>query len=253
MTRGLAGLPGRLLARGDAAVAERFAAQLAQAADRGVDSCVRVEDGPRLLFCKAGRLDGRARLRHAARGVFLRQDAPRLREFDNLGWLRAHGFGAPRALAAGVLLRAGMPWFQFLFTEEVPDTRLLEDELDARPEQRAAVVQRLGHDVGRMHASGFVHRDLFPRNLLVSDGPKLHFLDAWRGGPRRGLRGPAYDLGCFMLRGAEILGDDEMRLLFEAYGAGRAAAGRPVRLDAIVKAAGRHQRRLAARRPTTIK
>jgi hypothetical protein len=77
---------------------------------------VREWEGRRVFF-KYGPLAGKARVRHALRGVLLRQEPPRLRELANLTWLRLNGFHAPRPLAAGVYRRGVLPLFQFLYTE----------------------------------------------------------------------------------------------------------------------------------------
>ena len=186
--------------------------------------------GPRLLggartFTKGSPLRGRARLRHAGRAlVGLR--LPRLRELANLTWLRANGFDAPRPLVGGGLFRAGLPCYQFLVTEEVAGAATLREALAAAdPEERAILARAVGDTAGRLHAAGFVHRDLFPRNLLVRKGEaRVWLVDAWRGGPGRGLRGPAYDLGCLALHAPLILRPEEEQLLFDAYFAARAPA-----------------------------
>ena len=100
---------------------------------------------------------------------------------------------------------------------------------DAAPELRHGWITELGREVGRLHALRFVHRDLFPRNLLVlpEDRPRrIVFLDAWAGGPGPGRRGPAYDLACLLLEGAEQWTRDEQRLFLSTYVAARTKEGR---------------------------
>ncbi len=118
------------------------------------------------------------------------------------------------------------------------------------PEERAPLLNALAREVARLHARGFIHRDLFPRNLLVTTGgetPCIHFLDAWRGGARPGLRGADYDLACFFLYGADLLSSEEARRFLEAYFAERDASGARVARGAFLSAAALARRRLAAR------
>lgn len=172
-------------------------------------------------YYKASALDGKHALRHALRRALRLSDIPRLAEFENLTWLRAQGFAAPRPILAGALWRGGLPRFQFLLTERERDARPLAEVFQGESELRARAVGLLGHDLAHLHARGFVHRDLFARNLLVrSEGeapPAIVYLDAWRGGPRRGLRGPDYDLACLFLDGATLFRPEEQTLLLTTY------------------------------------
>ncbi|MDA1266232.1 MAG: hypothetical protein O2816_14215 [Planctomycetota bacterium] len=191
-------------------------------------------DGAR-LFAKGGPLAPRAARRHALRQRVLRAALPRVREYENLRWLRERVFQAPQPFAAAVLWSRGLPRFQVLVLEEVRDASTLDLALsDASLPERAALAQELGGEVGRMHALRFVHRDLFARNLLVVPREahrRLVFIDAWRARPGRSLRGPAYDLACLFLEGAELWSEDEQRLLLDAYAASRAAQGSEVESD----------------------
>jgi hypothetical protein len=195
-------------------------------------------------------------LRHASRALVPWLEIPRLQELANLAWLRERGFGAPRPLVAGALRRAGLPRFQFLATEEIEGARTLADVLapaaGAEPAERAAVLELLARDVARMHALGFVHRDLFARNVLVTtDGaapsavPRLHFLDAWRGGPRRGLRGFDYDLACFLVDGERLLSRAERERFEKRYAEERSLDGAAAR--ALHRSTRRTLDRLARR------
>ncbi len=212
-------------------------------------------------YFKQSVLAGRASLRYALKSGILRARLPRLREFDNLGWLRAHGLHAPEPLAAGALWRAGLPRFQFLFTRAVAGAETLEEFLagGAQREGRAKVLDELARETARMHALGFVHHDLFPRNLLVafrqvSGGPRgsqgsarVWFLDCWAGGTSPQMRGPAYDLACLTLRGRETLAPEELGRFLEVYAAGRTARGRPVEIGKLSQKVGRERARLARR------
>lgn len=187
--------------------------------------------GQRAYF-KASPLRGAPRARHALRELALRGRIPRVQEYFNLCWLSERLFQTPLPLAAGVLRRAGLPTYQWLLTREVPKARTLREELESERDggARLALLAELAREVARMHALRFVHRDLFPRNLLV--GPRalprrIFFLDAWRGGCRLQLRGPAYDLACLYLRASELMTREEERAFLALYTSARAALGRP--------------------------
>lgn len=186
-------------------------------------------DGQR-AYLKAGPLTGKAALRHGLRALLLRRPAPRLQETANLRWLDGHGFQVPQPLVAGLLRRRGLPRYQFLLTRWVDGARTLERVLDEdTPRERRDILDELAREVARMHALGFVHRDLYPRNLLALGPGRAHrvfFLDAWAGGPGTGLRGPAYDLACLFLE-ADRFEPQEQRTLLETYCAVRLAEGRP--------------------------
>ena len=205
----------------------------------------------RRVWLKGGPLPARARWRHAARGWLLARPVPRVNELTNLAWLRERLFLAPEPLLAGVVRRGG-PRFQFLVTAELPGCVTLRGFLESDPSagERAGVLDELARELARMHAIHFVHRDLFPRNVLV--GPReaptrVAFLDAWAGGPAPGRRGPAYDLACLMLRGCELLDAREQRRLLSLYVGERAAQGKPVAARRLLARVRRERRALAAR------
>jgi hypothetical protein len=180
-----------------------------------------IELGDLRAWLKIDRLRGRASLRHAARRLAGRS-APRLREFENGTWLASHGFEVPRPLAAGVLSRWGFPGTQFLCSDRQEGMHTLLEVLEKKDARsgRSELLSELAREVARMHRLGFIHHDLFARNLLVREarsGKRLIFLDAWRGGPPPQLRGPEYDLACFLLEGAQLLDGEEQRALLEEY------------------------------------
>lgn len=205
--------------------------------------------GRRVVF-KAGPLRGKAAWRHGLRALFgLRP--PRLAEFANLEWLRARLFHAPRPVAAGALWSRGALRYQFLATERI-DAVPLDRWLEESREDRARVLSTIARETARLHALSFVHRDLYLRNLLWNDeGP--WFLDAWRGGARPGLRGPATDLACFLLQGTELLEHEEIERFLRDYLDERERQGRPAArpsfLDAVARERERLRRRLE-RRPS---
>lgn len=193
----------------------------------------RNERGPRTLaghavYLKASRLARGPALRHALRRALGRGEIPRLQELANLTWLRAHGFLAPEPLLAGVLERRGLPRYQFLCTALLAARDLAERLPSEAPEQRALWLDPLAHDLARMHALGFVHGDLFPRNLLAcasADGPRVGFLDAWSTVPGRARRGPAHDLACLFVEG--FFTREETARLTDVYLGERARLGSP--------------------------
>jgi hypothetical protein len=205
------------------------------------------------VYLKGGPLATRPAWRHAVRQGLLRVPPPRLAEYLNLSWLTERHFFCPLPLAGGALWRGGRPRYQFLITREVPSAIGMREFLCAAHEPREAVLEELARETARMHALRFVHRDLYPRNLLVVPpvtGRRVVFLDAWRGGERLQSRGPAHDLGCFFLSAAEWLDAAEQARFLDAYAAERAAQARPVHggwLDAVVRARSAEWRKLERR------
>jgi hypothetical protein len=231
---------GRLSIRATDAETAELSKDIALAAAEEPNATGRFVDvGGRRAYLKAGPLRGKSRIRHALRGLLLRRAPPRLNEFANLRWLLKRDFLAPSPLAAGVFYRTGSPCYQFLLTQAVPGGQPLDEYLfSATPAERAVLVERFGREIARLHRLGFVHRDLYLRNFFVCrrDGTALlYFLDAWRGGPRPNLRGPAYDIACLMLFGAELLTPEEQALFFRSYFGSESAPGNVARfLERVV-------------------
>lgn len=200
-------------------------------------------------YLKAGPLGSSAARRHGLRRIFLRAHAPRIAEYNNLCWLLNRLFETPIPHAAGVLIRKGLPRYQFLLTAREHARPFAEAFAELPNEERPEVLAELGREVARFHSLHFVHRDLYPRNLLLR-GPeqarRIVFLDAWAGGPGPGRRGPAYDLGCFFLDGARDLSPGEQAAFLSAYFAGRASQESSVSPAALLRRAARARRRLVA-------
>ena len=217
--------------------------------------------GGTVQYVKGSSLRGKSTWRHALRAG-LGLGLPRLREFDNLQWLRGEGFDAPRPLAAWVTKRSGRPSWQGLITERCEGTSGALDALArAAPDRRQQLVRALGSDIGRLHRAGFVHRDLYLRNLLLAteaSTPRTVFLDCWRGGPpsashlgaRLSGRGPAFDLGCLFVHLPSLVEPAEEELFLESYCAARrlADARRPGFLVAVRGARRFHAQREARRK-----
>ena len=244
-----------LVLRGDPRWLESLGAELEDAASgarkgRGFRSSAGTS-----VFLKYGPLRGKSRARHALRRALGLSELPRIQEFENLAWLRDHGFDAPPPLAAGVAGPRKLASFQFLVTQEIRSTRTLEDffRCGGIPEQRANVLRILGRDLARLHALGFVHRDLFLRNLLMLEAAgttRIFFLDAWRGGPRKrtgALRGPEYDVACLMLEGATTFDRAEQQLFLHSYEMESGNRGRALSRTTFFRRVEKHRRAVLAR------
>ncbi len=200
-------------------------------------------------WLKASALGGRARVRHGLLHCALRTPPPRVREAHNLAWLGEHSFQVPRPLAAG-WLGGAFPSWQFLVSEFVAATPLDHVLRASQPAARAALLAELARETARMHALGFVHRDLFWRNVLVTtdiSARRLVFIDAWRGGKRVQWRGPAYDLACLFLEGPSLLRADEVHTWLAGYTAERKLLGKPLRESQLWSAANAARRSLLER------
>jgi len=215
------GLLERLRWVGDRELLDRVLSTLEEAEARGRSVRGVQRFGHDAFFFKSSPLATKSALRHGLRQRLGISEIPRLQEFANLTWLLRNGFAAPPPRLAGVLSRAGLPRYQFLLTEFQEDAPTLEEFCASSTERvRAPVLSALAQDLARMHQLGFVHRDLFARNLIVCrppEGLRCAFLDAWRGGPRPGWRGPFHDLGCFFLDASSLLESREQALFLATY------------------------------------
>ena len=213
--------------------------------ERGGSGIERIEFAGTQAWFKRSILRGSSRWRWALRRV------PRVRERDNLLWLARHSFHVPVPLAAGALVRGGLPLRQFLITQDVPGATTLEEILrGGRSPDRSDVLGQLARETARMHALGFVHHDLYPRNVLVlpaNSAGRIAFVDAWAGGPPPQLRPFAYDLACLFLRADRELTDAEVQRFVDVYAAERSARGRPVDARSVLADAKRHRARLIRR------
>ncbi len=139
------------------------------------------------------RLRGGERWRLALGSLALRP-LPRVRQYANLEWLRARSFLAPRPLAAGCLLRAGLPAYAFLLCERIEAAETLARFLERADEPlRAAVLEELARETARLHCLHGARRELRLRDMLVQRGGsagRVFFLDGSSGGPSRLLEDP---------------------------------------------------------------
>lgn len=109
----------------------------------------------------------------ALRGTFFGKSKAR-REYENLERLRAWGFDAPSPIAYTEERRAGWMTRSSLITEAIPDAV----PLDAHGQ----LPLDLADTIRRLHDRGFVHHDLYWRNIILS-GHRFFLLDAHKGGP----------------------------------------------------------------------
>ena len=84
-------------------------------------------------YCKAGKLKGRSRWRHALRGWFRLGHAPCVQEYFNMCWLHNRHFQVPLPLVGGVVRRHGLPAYQFLITRQVLGSTTLDEALEKEP------------------------------------------------------------------------------------------------------------------------
>lgn len=132
----------------------------------------------------------RQRLRGMLRGTFLRASRARS-EFRALTAMRRLGIQAVRPIAFGERRILHFVRSCFLITEAVPDAMSLGTFIKTFAEHGITVQARrakleiltsLARQIRHMHEMGFVHRDLFWRNVLIRPLPddrfEFYFLDA---------------------------------------------------------------------------
>jgi hypothetical protein len=139
------------------------------------------------------------------------------------------GFNAPLAIAVGEQRRYRLLQKSFLLTIGISGEALpiyLHDRRASEPpdlslRQKTRAVKELAIEVRRFHGLGFVHGDLIPWNILVSedpgDGIRFYFMDNDRTGkypswiPQRRWRRNLVQLNRFPLPGVTL--QDRMRFL----------------------------------------
>lgn len=152
---------------------------------------VRIEDGASSVYVKRYHYPRwRQRLRGLLRGTFFQASRARS-EYHALAVMRKLGIQAVRPIAFGERRTWHFVRSCFLITEAVPDAMPLSSFIRTfshRRESVEAVLARreiltsLARQVRQMHEAGFVHRDLFWRNVLIRMLPErrfeFYFLDA---------------------------------------------------------------------------
>lgn len=205
--------------------AAELALRAAAEGRRGIER-VRVVDEDAVLKCSP--MHGKSALRWGVKRLVLRARLPRVNEYYNLSWLTERLFSTPLPLAAGAIVRGGIPRWQFLITRRVHDAVQLHEWFATGPGagERAAVLGEIAREVARMHALRFVHRDLWTRNVLVvppNAASRVVFLDAWAGGAGIGWRGADHDRRCFESDMARLWTEEEARAWRATYAAERRA------------------------------
>jgi tRNA A-37 threonylcarbamoyl transferase component Bud32 len=132
----------------------------------------------------------RQRIRAMLRGTFFQASRARS-EFWALAQMRQLGIQAVRPVAFGERRVAGFVRSCFLITEAVPDAIPLSAFIKAFSQRRDSaravrarreILNSLARQVRHMHEMGFMHRDLFWRNVLIrclpDDRFEFYFLDA---------------------------------------------------------------------------
>lgn len=142
----------------------------------------------------------RQRIRAMFRGTFFGASRARS-EYRALTQMRRLGIQAVRPVAYGERRVCHFLRSCFLITEAVPDAMPLSSFIQTFGQHRASaksvrfrreILASLARQVRHMHDSGFVHQDLFWRNVLIRSLPEdrfeFYFLDASVGRRIRILR-----------------------------------------------------------------
>jgi len=112
------------------------------------------------------------------------------RELRNLRYFNQLGLDTPRLIAHGHESRYGLLHRALLVTAEVPRAKDLEKILREKTlytngvSGARQILALLARATRLMHRSGFYHKDLKPRNILVGsdgDAPQLYFFDCPSG------------------------------------------------------------------------
>lgn len=132
----------------------------------------------------------RHRFKAMFRGTLVKKSRARS-EYHALRLMRRLGIQAVRPVAYGERRIAGFVRSCFLITETVPDamplSAFIQKFCNHRSSPRSVQIRReiltsLAKQVRHMHDAGFVHRDLFWRNVLIrclpGDRFEFYFLDA---------------------------------------------------------------------------
>ena len=146
----------------------------------------------RVLYLKKYFVHNFKRLRSEfLKGAFFGRSKAK-REFDNLERLRNFEIDVTVPVAFGEERSLGKLTRCFLMTEEVPESRNLDEVLMKElPEMSVGLAQstrqllifRLAEATRKMHSNGFVHRGFFFRNILISGNSfeRIFVFDAPRG------------------------------------------------------------------------
>jgi len=148
------------------------------------------------------------------------------REAAALQWLQERSLNAPPLLAWGVRSSWGVITASFVLTKEVEGT----DTLDTvwrrvAPAERHQLLARLAACIGQVHRAGFIHGNLYGRNILLATGTgDVYLIDfpACRMNPPWPIStlGMTRDLSG-LLNDLAPLSDDETAKFLAVYGEAR--------------------------------
>lgn len=167
------------------------------------------------------------RFTHAGKGLRAYIGRSRARaEWENLQYFQCIGLNAPRLLTYGEL-RRGLEYIAGAYVmRDIPGAIALPDAM-ALPEAKTRawrqwLLTELGRSVGLLHARGFIHRDLYWRNILVSTQGQLtlYFIDCPAGSYQWGpffKYGQIRDLACLYKDAHQFFSKTELMRLFLAY------------------------------------
>lgn len=184
----------------------------------------------------------RQRFRGMLRGTFFGVSRARS-EYRALTRMRALGIQAVRPVAFGERRTGHFVRSCFLITEAVPDAMALSSFIrtfshrrETLPAVRARreILISLARQVRHMHEAGFVHRDLFWRNVLIRLLPdqrfEFYFLDVSVGRrirmPQRRQESIIRDIAAMAALAPEFCSKaDQLRFLLEYLGTSKLGAG----------------------------
>lgn len=140
---------------------------------------------------------------------FSRPIHPLWREFQLLKRLRSLGLPVPVPLAGGYSYGGPCGSASLMATEVAEGSSTLADALSEKGSglraKRREILSAMAEEVRKLHLASFLHRDLFPRNILVRKEtgrrPEILFIDCRKGEFVRSVhlhpfRGVLYDLAC---------------------------------------------------------
>ncbi|MBI3621714.1 MAG: hypothetical protein HY208_05945 [Nitrospirae bacterium] len=178
------------------------------------------------------------------------------REAAALLWLHERSLNAPPLLAWGVRSSWGVIVGSFVLTQEVEGADTLAEvwrRAAQTPAERHQLLARLAGVIGRVHHAGFIHGNLYGRNLLITAGSgDVHLIDfpACRMNPPWPISvfGAARDLSG-LLNDLGPLSDEETATFLAVYGDARWPDHSPAARTRLVhRLEGRIRRHAAARR-----
>lgn len=167
------------------------------------------------------------RFTHSGKGLRAYLGRSRARaEWENLQYFHCLGLNTPRLISYGEL-RQGLQYVAGAYVmREIPNVITLPEAMVLPQSQsslwRKQLLTLLGKSVALLHAQGFIHRDLYWRNILVStEGEvKLYFIDCPAGSYQWGpffKYGQIRDLACLYKDAHRYFSRSDLMRFFLAY------------------------------------